>query len=858
MKFDEVLEILGGFGRYQWYAFFFLNLVNYLGAFTTLQHAFYAGESDHWCKTFSPNCTAFGLNTPEECTEAVKRVSIPPAENYPEKDPYYYDNCRQWGLPEGLKFNPYINHTDYNASKVACKNGWEFNTSQYETTIIMDWNLVCEDGGATNIMTSVYFGGFMAGSFIFGVISDWWGRKKALALAMVLWFLGALATPFTSATWQYYIVRFLTGTGQLGRWIPAYVLVNEFVSAKWRIVAGIFIGTTYSLGYMTVALVAMAIRKWRVLAFIPIIPLFLSLFFVIGLSESVRWLLSKGRVQEAEEVIRKVGKWNKKTLPEKIFDEKEIESYKQSSKGHVPSFIDLYRTPNLCFRTIILQFNWMTNSMVYYGLAFSAQSLGFDQYWTFFLFGAVEIPALIYATVGVRFFGCKINMVILELIGGAACLATIFIEDAIARTVVAMVGKFCITATFYIVYLWTGELCPTPVRSVALGLCSMTARVGSIVAPLILNLAKDENITDDLHLIVFGAAAVIAGILLAPLPETKGRKLPETMRDGEELGKFNFMKKWTWGRNRYRDTDSSVEEVDMDVYRQDVLNPAFVPDADDYAYTARPPPPYEAVNEKGCQISKKPRQKKKKAKEENGPVPGPGMQGNAAVEGSSPDTPGKVEDLVEGQRGINKGSLPEVETAPVVGDRPCAEEGDRGDGTDRGGGDRASKSRGDNAEEDVDDKARESGGHVAESNKYDDRVSSDGENTSSGADEASDEMNQTGGSKDYLESDEKVNDSGDSGSGYGGEWGDDGGGDKASDEGNQAGDKENNVSGKSGSIHDAGDGNDDRGSENLSDGNDKVGSGDIDSGEKDDGGGGKASGSGGDSSDTGRGSGKDE
>ncbi|XP_022110865.1 solute carrier family 22 member 13-like [Acanthaster planci] len=507
-------------------------------------------------------------------------------------------------------------------------------------------------------MTSVYFGGFMAGSFIFGVISDWWGRKKSLMLAMVVWFLGALATPFTGATWHYYIVRFITGTGQLGRWIPAYVLVNEFVSAKWRTVAGVFIGVSFSLGYMTVGLVAMAIRKWRVLAFIPIVPLFLSVFLVIFLSESVRWLLSKGRVQEAEEVIRKVARWNKKTLPEKIFDEKEIESYK-SSKGHVPSFTDLYRTPNLCFRTLILQFNWMTNSMVYYGLAFSTQSFGFDQYWTFFLFGAIEIPSVIYATISARFFGRKINMVVLELIGGAACVATIFIEDAVARTVVAMVGKFCITATFDLVYLWTGELCPTPVRTVAIGLCSMTARVGSIVAPLILNLAKDENITDDLHLIVFGTVALIAGLLLIPLPETKGEKLPETMRDGEEFGKFKFMKKWAWGRNRYHDTDSLVEEVDMEVYRRDVLNPAFVPDADDYAYTARPLPPYEEVNDKACQCPEKPRQKKKKAMEENGLMPGPGI------------------------------SLPGVETVLIVGDKPGEEEGDNGadDSASGSGGD---------------------------------------------------------------------------------------------------------------------------------------------------------------------------
>ena len=138
MKFDEVLKVLGEFGRYQWYAFFFLNAVNFIGPFSTLQHVFYTGKSDHWCKVFDqPNCTVYGLNTQEECVQVMKNVSIPPADN-PGTDPYYYDNCQQWDLPNGLEFSPSIDPSDYNASKVDCKNGWEYNTSQYETTIIMD------------------------------------------------------------------------------------------------------------------------------------------------------------------------------------------------------------------------------------------------------------------------------------------------------------------------------------------------------------------------------------------------------------------------------------------------------------------------------------------------------------------------------------------------------------------------------------------------------------------------------------------------------------------------------------------------------------------------------------------------
>ena len=70
----------------------------------------------------------------------------------------------------------------------------------------------------------------------------------------------------------------------------------------------------------------------------------------------------------------------------------------------------------------------MVNSLIYYGLSQSTGDLGVDEYWAFFVSGAVEIPAYLYAVVGIEWFGRKWNTGILEVIGGVACLATIFIR----------------------------------------------------------------------------------------------------------------------------------------------------------------------------------------------------------------------------------------------------------------------------------------------------------------------------------------------------------------------------------------------------------------------------------------------
>ena len=49
----------------------------------------------------------------------------------------------------------------------------------------------------------------------------------------------------------------------------------------------------------------------------------------------------------------------------------------------------------------------------------------------------------------------------------------------------AMVGKFCISASFAIIYVFSAELFPTVVRNVGVGSGSFWARVGGVVAPYI-------------------------------------------------------------------------------------------------------------------------------------------------------------------------------------------------------------------------------------------------------------------------------------------------------------------------------------------------------------------------------------
>ncbi|XP_038076486.1 organic cation transporter protein-like [Patiria miniata] len=559
MKVDDIIPLLGNFGFYQFVLICYLGLNNIVGCFTSLGNVFYAAETDHWCNVLpNENCSNWA-EFQDNCTDVKKSIFLPPPENGSDSE-YPYSNCKQWQLPDGYVFDPYVPLSDYDGFTyvdVLCKNGWEFDTSQYKTTTISEFGLVCDQGSLPSLAQTIYFSGLLVGSFVGGSFSDWIGRKKVIIIGQCLWVAGVLATTFSVNIYMYMAVRFISGFGNIASYVGLYVLVLEVIGKSWRTAVTMFVGMLYAVGYFFIATAGMYVRQWRPLSLylnVTSVVMFIPLIF---LQESIRWLVSKGKVDEAESVIRRIAKYNKKTLPDVLFDKEDIMKEMETKESTIPpSVINLYKTPNMAVKTLNMQWNWFVNSLVYFGLSQSTNDLGVDDYWAFFVSGAVEIPALLYATFGVEWFGRKLNTGILELIGGAACLATIFIPAGIWRTVVAMVGKFCISATFSIVYVYSTELFPTPIRGVGLGLCSFAARAGGMLSPIILLLG--DTTIEALPLILFGASALVAGVLVFFLPETRGQKLPQTLKEGEEIGKCRCM----GGGNIYDESDVELDDGD--------------------------------------------------------------------------------------------------------------------------------------------------------------------------------------------------------------------------------------------------------------------------------------------------------
>lgn len=120
--------------------------------------------------------------------------------------------------------------------------------------------------------------------------------------------------------------------------------------------------------------------------------------------ESVVWLVSQGKVKEAEKILEKAAKVNRRPLPtdclsdcdkQPLMNGKEEEIKKSTTKDRKTyTIIDLFRTKNLRKITFCVNGIWLVNTMVYYGVCFHIPNLYGDLYLNFALGGLVEIPSV--------------------------------------------------------------------------------------------------------------------------------------------------------------------------------------------------------------------------------------------------------------------------------------------------------------------------------------------------------------------------------------------------------------------------------------------------------------------------------
>ncbi|RVE41008.1 hypothetical protein evm_014342 [Chilo suppressalis] len=405
-------------------------------------------------------------------------------------------------------------------------------------TIVSEFNLACQEWKRTLVGT-VHNIGMLVSLPILGYISDRWGRKRALVLSCTL--VGAIGSlkAFSISYEMYIIIEFLETVAGASAFPAAYILTIELLGQDKRVLTTAFQGIMLVLGGLSFALLAKTFSYWRTFIMVVYPPSLLFLLYIYLLPESIRWLLSKGRKEEAVEIIMKAAKMNKVTLSEETMKQLTEEKTKPIDEKKNPEeesglWMQVLRSPIIMTRLAICSWWWITCTFVFYGLAINSVSLAGDKYTNYMLVVSVEVIAVVTNALVLDRIGRKRTLLSAYTVCGIACIAIAFVPKTLSwlSTLLYLLGKIAITQAFSGVYMYTSELFPTHARHSLLGFCSMVGRIGSIVAPQMPLLAI---YVEWLPSVLFGSAALVAGGLMLTTPETLNTRLPDTIKEAEQI-----------------------------------------------------------------------------------------------------------------------------------------------------------------------------------------------------------------------------------------------------------------------------------------------------------------------------------
>nr|CAD7429241.1 unnamed protein product [Timema monikensis] len=523
MDLDKVLVELGQCGRFQITNYILICLPIMFNAMFTLTFVFTAGDVAYRCKV--PECDTVD---PEYAPEWLPHA-VPYQENTHGKE--VASRCFRFAAKrsnetggDSCPKSLFSNHT------ITCKE-WVFDPQ--EASIASEFQLTCGDQWKSTIAGTVNSMGQFVGLPITGIISDRVGRKTALVSALCLTSIMGLCR---SLAWNYesfLLFEFLDPMVGGGVYSSSFVLGMELVGPDKRSLGATIISVFYSVGEATLGAIALALRQWRHILRAIYIPalFFISYFWLIP--ESVRWLVSQGRMADAGDIIRLAARTNGVTLSDGTLNKLELRPLVgQEEQGKSPEKLSgsvlrrVISSKILLLRFINCCFCWLTNTFVFFGLALNSVSVSGNKYSNFMLVALIELPAYVITYFTMNKFGRRSSL--------AVSLAASGLYMDHTRLVLFLLGKMAITLSFTVIYVFTAEMFPTPLRHSVISTSCMVGRIGSIVAPQTPLLAE---YMESLPLLLFGGMSLLSGALALFFPETLGTKLPDTVEEAENIGK---------------------------------------------------------------------------------------------------------------------------------------------------------------------------------------------------------------------------------------------------------------------------------------------------------------------------------
>jgi len=435
----------------------------------------------------------------------------------------------------------YVSSLQNGISKTSCEV-WDYDQSEFYDTVVTEENWVCDKAMYTADLYTLTTVGLLLGTFIFSAIADFFGRKTSFYVgcaAVIVFTLCMIPVSYSFSLFALFKV--LSAFGMMPIFQSPLSILCEISNIEKRTYVLCYACITWSIGQIVFPLVGYLIASWRIIKAVSVLPLALFFFTWKLLPESPRWLVTKGKGKEATKILREISKSNSVVPPADLDNmvQKMVEATQEKSMG----YISLFATKQLALRTVCMTFGFTASAFVYYQMVINVSNMMGSTFLNLFLLGLVEGPGNFWGVYLANKLGrrwCHSTLLLINALLFAAIMPlSHYAEDrgvGIAISVLCMLIKFNIAATFLVAYIQALEIFPTCIRQSGVGLCSTISQIISIAGPYVIFLGQTNLM---FPYMVMALICLVGSVATSFLPETIGSKLPETIEEADRFGKHD-------------------------------------------------------------------------------------------------------------------------------------------------------------------------------------------------------------------------------------------------------------------------------------------------------------------------------
>ncbi|PFP22599.1 MFS transporter [Bacillus sp. AFS073361] len=382
--------------------------------------------------------------------------------------------------------------------------------------------------GQIGILISVGYLGQALGAVIFGWLAERFGRTFSAKWTILLMSIMSIACVFAGNFHVLLLFRFIQGIGVGGEVPVAATYINELSRAHGRGRFFMLYEMIFPFGLMLTSQIGAFIVPsfgWKWMFLIGGIGGFIVFLLFFTLRESPRWLISKGRYDEAERIIEELEASTDQRMPVTIAPQTVVKS------NWKELFSPIYRG-----RTLIVWSLWFAAYFVSNGLNNWLPSL----YKTVYNLPLEESLRAASVTNIVQVIGVFACAFLIDKIGRKRWATIAFLVAGLLLTTLWIVGAKTPASVIYIgstaygamgtitvlLYLYTPEIYPTRMRAIGTAFATAWLRLASAIAPAILGFVLGSGGIASVF-ILFAGVAIVGAVLAWRMIETRNKALEE-------------------------------------------------------------------------------------------------------------------------------------------------------------------------------------------------------------------------------------------------------------------------------------------------------------------------------------------